>query len=193
MPSVSADQGTERCSCQLMGMGSSVPRAAVASACRPSRIAAFALAREPLVDATLVALPANPKPILRSLEIGACPSVQRMQHRPRAAEKETPSASSKTEEQVNLRASFCSGDAPGHELLAVVESRVIEILPDACPCPRNGFFHRVLTRHVLPDRVGMASQEIFQCRYFDRSALQSVRQPGIKGRPVRPRRKCRGA
>jgi hypothetical protein len=77
---------------------------------------------------------------MRSLEIAAYPPVKRMQPRPRAAEKQPPSASSKTEEQVDLRASCFPGNAPSHEVLAVIESRVIEILPDAGPCPLDGFF-----------------------------------------------------
>jgi hypothetical protein len=102
-----------------------------------------------------------------------------MQHGPRAAEKQTPRASSKTEEQVNLRASCFPGNAPSHEVLAVIQNRVIEILADACPCPLQGFFPRLRTRLVLPDRVGMAFQELFQGRDFDRSTLQSARQTGI--------------
>ena len=52
-----------------------------------------------------------------------------MQHRPRAAEKQTPRTSGKAEEQVNLHASCFSRNAPRHELLAIVERRVIEIRP----------------------------------------------------------------
>jgi hypothetical protein len=144
------------------------------------RIASFCARRKPLLDTTIVWSSAkHPRPIPRSLELGAYPPVQPVQHGPRAAEKQTPRASSKTEEQVNLRASCFPGNAPSHEVLAVIQNRVIQILADARPCPLKGFFPRVRPRLVLPDAVGMVCQKVLQPRDFDRSRLQPIRQTAI--------------
>ncbi len=78
-------------------------RRAVISGCRPSRIAAFCACNFIRHDNRLVACEFS---LSRGLsEFRAHPPVKRMQRRPRAAEKQTPGASGKTEEQVNLRAS----------------------------------------------------------------------------------------
>ena len=118
-------------------------------------------------------------PTPRPLDTGAYPAVERMQRRAGATEKQTPGASRETEEQVDLRAPCFPGNAPRHEVLAVVENRVIQILPEARACPLHGFFPRVPPRLVLPGPVGMVGQKVLQARDFDRSGLQPARQTVI--------------